>query len=222
MKKAEIERHWRVYSSLIEKAQEAERRRRVDRVVKIALASCAHVDGALRQLQKNGNSPDYAFEGIVLVLRYAPLVFEFEALDQLEQLLKTKRRFAKQSSLDLFDEVPRARALMWHAHAIWDFLEREHPCEVSTLARQIGDDGISWRPIIDAWEHLHIVRCYSANKVDFIAFGNWARGTTIAKCPECGVIERHDMVAVLEGAQCRLCGRDGVFVRSSQLPPATL
>src|SRR5438105_20649 len=122
MTKAEMEHQWREYAKLIEEALSAEKRVDIPRVIELAEASWEHIDGMLRYEAKQRGQTAVALDGIMLVLRYAPILFDYAVLDRLAQFLLGKRRITNSASSDLDDEMSNARTLMWRAHAIWDQL----------------------------------------------------------------------------------------------------
>lgn len=213
MNKAEMEEHWRRYLSLVEQAQSAEKQRSFVRVIELARASWDHIDGMLRHQRNNPAFGVRNLDGIELVLRYAPLVFDEGMLNQAEEFLKSKRRVAKESPVDLVAAIESARERLWLAYAIWDQLEREERCSLSALETRHRDCRSDLRLTLLVWESLNIVRRWHSGDTDWIGFCSWALGTTAAKCPGCGVVARHARRAIHEETMCHSCRHRGRFVR---------
>ena len=98
---------------------------------------------------------------IDLALKYAPLLLDFESLDELEQLLKDRKRIEKNTSHDLNDKLATARTQMWEAHRLWDHLERNPHSRQSELRQVLGGDQAQWRAIAELWEKMGLLQVIS-------------------------------------------------------------
>ena len=122
-----MEAHRVQYHLVIAKAHAAEQAGLYREAIASALSSWDHIDGMMQYERKYEEASVSNFDGIDLVLRYAPLLFDFESLDKLESLLKNQRRIAKNSTGNLSERLGPARELMWVAHRVWNDFERRPP-----------------------------------------------------------------------------------------------
>lgn len=218
MTKSELEQTWREYSTLITQALEAEKRLEILSVIKFAESSWPHIDGMLRHVSKQTGQPVHALEGIALVLRYAPAVFNDEVLTRLEQFLIGKRRITKSAASDLKDDLARSRDLVWRAYAAWDQMEREHYCKTAELRHIFAGIHDGWERTIRIWESINSVRTLSiAGHVCHVLETKMDRIVS-AKCPSCGTTARRSKAETLTPTSCARCRRSVLFVQISEAP----
>ncbi|HVP11023.1 MAG TPA: hypothetical protein VMV94_07530, partial [Phycisphaerae bacterium] len=125
MTKAEMEAHRAQYYELIAKARAARQDGRYREAVELAMSSWEYVDGMMQYERKYEDKEFNSVEGIDVVLKYAPLLFDLDSLNRLEDLLKDRRRIERDTSADMGDKLAKATAMMWEARRMWNYLERE-------------------------------------------------------------------------------------------------
>lgn len=216
MTKAEMEEHWRRYTSFVQDALGAEQQGDFARVVELGEGSWAFIDGMLRHLARNDAETQDELEGIILVLRYAPLLFNYEVLDRLEQFLVGKRRIVKAARTDLDDDLSQARASMWRAHALWDELERQRRCKRDTLRLRFTGDDDEWHSNIHTWERMNVVVAFTASGAKYLSLATNMDDNVVAKCPSCGKATRRTKSSLLEPATCEHCTETGLFVHLTE------
>jgi ribosomal protein S27AE len=172
----------------------------------------------LRHLGKAGHKSEIDAEGIHLVLKYAPLLFEHSALDRLENFLKGKRRILQAASSELAADIEEARARMWRAHAIWDQLERQEKCKLNTLRLAFSGTDEQWTTIIRTWELMGVVASFSTNGIAFLKLATRMDELVVARCPNCGVNARLAKSVLLSAVQCGKCRKSEMFVQISDVP----
>src|SRR5262245_15059909 len=116
LKKAEMEFHRDEYYALIGSARQALQQGTHVKAIELAVSSWEYIDGMMQFERRYESKTFDSIEGIDIVLNFAPLLFDFEALDRLQLLLRTQRRIDKHASDDLADKLTQARAVMWNAH----------------------------------------------------------------------------------------------------------
>ena len=84
MKKTEMEQHHTAYHEKVAKARSAERTGLYRRAMQLALSSWEHVDGMMQYERKYENAEFDTIPAIEMVLKYAPLLLDFESLDTQE------------------------------------------------------------------------------------------------------------------------------------------
>ena len=216
MKKAEMKQHFRRYGLLVNQAREARKRGDITYTVELAVASWEYIDGMLRHLSQQVPRKDANLDGIVLVLRYAPLLFDHELLGRLGQFLKATRRIAKWSSSNFNDDLSHARNLMWQVHALWDQLERHGYCEARLLRQCFTGVPPEWTQTIETWEAMGVVRRITVDRVEWLTLATRMDDLSVGKCPNCGNLARRTKTELLEPVRCNKCRRAGHFVQIAE------
>jgi hypothetical protein len=216
MTKAEMEAHWQQYSASIDRAQRALTERLFWRVLELSSESWQHIDGMLRHLQNGDGRPSSTIEGISLVLRYAPVLLDFDRLNQLEEFLSGRRRIIKAWPGDIFHDLTHARLRMMRAHALWDRIERDSSCDGSQLEREFATAHDDFSGTISTWSALQLVRCNTISGNLIVTLGGWADEYATLKCPHCGGVGALHKSAIFDETQCPRCTRYTKFVYISE------
>ena len=212
MTKAEMLEAYQRYHALVERAGHAEQDGHFLEATKLAKESWKCIDGMLRLHAKNGESGPANFDGIHIVIRYAPLLFDSSSLDELTELLKEQRRIVK-SDGTLTARVSDARRRMEDAHRFWTKLEQ---CSVSEAG------STEWTGIAVIWERMGLVyrvRVGDWHEVHLVTHLEWP---STAKCPSCGAHVRAHKARLLEEQTCPRCHARGVFVLIPDKRPDTV
>jgi hypothetical protein len=125
MNKAEMEGHHAAYHEIIARVRIAQSEGMCREAVLLALSSLGHVDGMMQYERRYEEKEFASIESIDVILRYAPVLFDFQSLDGLASVLKEKKRIDRDASDDLGARLSEARTLMWDARRMWNHLE-EH------------------------------------------------------------------------------------------------
>ena len=207
-----MEEHWRQYATFMKQSHDAEKQVDFSHVVRHAEASWEHIDGMLRHANQHDGQSENELDGIALVLRYAPVLFDYEVLGRLEQFLAGKRRITKSSSSDLNGDLAEAHACMWRAHVVWDELERQRQWQVDTLRQKFSGSDDEWCHIIGTWKSMNAIVMLSAKGVAYVALATRMDDAIVAKCPHCGRPARRTKSESLASTHCETCRRAGIFV----------
>ncbi len=218
MTKAEMEAHRAEYHALASRARSAKQAGLYREAVDLAVSSWDHIDGMMRYERTYNDHEVNGLETIKIVLRHAPLLFDFESLDKLEGLLKTQRRIVKNTSDDLAESLAKARALMWEAHRLWSHLERRGECEQDGLHLALGGTPNDWGAITEIWERMALVRRVPDGGSFRVALATRMDALTSAKCPSCGVAVKGLKVKLLDKVTCPKCRTKVLFVLLPQDP----
>ena len=207
-----MEAHRAEYQTLMGKARSAERDGLYRRAVELALSSWDHIDGMM-QYERRYEDKEFAnIQGIQMILKYAPLLFDFPSLDALETILKNCRRIEKNTSDDLAQKLAEARALMWDAHRLWDHLERHPGARQDKIRRSLGGDQDAWRSIANAWQKMRLLRRTPEGGSYRLALSTRMGEVVSGKCPSCGGIATAPKAMLLEPLPCPECGAEVMFV----------
>lgn len=212
MTKAEMEEHWRQYLSCVKQAQKAASQANFSRAVAHAEASWEHIDGMLRHANTRDGEGTNELHGISLVLRYAPMLFDYEVLSRLEQFLAGKRRITKSSASDLNADLAEARAVMLRARVVWDELERQRDWPADALRQKFSGSAEEWRHMIDTWKLSNAILTFSIKGSMLFSLATRMDDPIVAKCPNCGRPDRRTKSESLAPGRCQYCRRDGIFV----------
>ncbi|HEV2970555.1 MAG TPA: hypothetical protein VGY55_11345 [Pirellulales bacterium] len=212
MTKAEMEAHRVQYHLEIAKARAAEQAGLYREAIAAALASWDHIDGMMQFERKYEEGTFSNIDGLELVLRYAPLLFDFESLDKLETLLKIQRRIVKNSAGDLPERLGSARELMWVAHRIWNEIERRpQPLQPPTIRGSAKENDRS-TAVTDAWEKMRLLHWCSDGTSYHLAFSTQMDRAAFAKCPVCGAVAKGPKRVFLDEVKCPKCSGSVTFV----------
>ena len=219
--KAELESDSVQYHELIDQARSALRDGHHEEAVQIAWASCKHIDGMMQFERKYESREFSSVEAIDVLLEYAPLLFHFQVLDDLESLLKSQRRIDRDASDDLADDLSKARTRMWEAHRLWNYIEQSGRCRQDELRANLGGNQDQWRSIAESWEKIGLIRRTSDRGSYRLSLTTRIDAETAAKCPACGTVINEVMYKLLEKSTCPKCQTKGSFVFLSRVPSAT-
>jgi hypothetical protein len=207
-----MEEEWSKYREIISAATASEQQELYQNAIALAKSSWPHIDGMMQFERKRLGHEWVRVEGIELVLKYAPLFFDFESLDAIETLLKAERRIAKNSVGNLSNGVAAARLLMFDAYRVWNYLER-------LPAGSADDSGNSHffaadvaASVIQFWEKLDVVRRATSERLTRFGLSTRMDEQVCAKCPSCGVLAKTTKAKFLRERDCPKCQHTVVFV----------
>jgi hypothetical protein len=212
MTKAEMENHDRQYHALMEQAQGALDRGMVRQAMQHALAAWEHIDGMMQYDRKYENASFDTIPAVDLVLRYAPLLLDSRQLDRLQALLKECRRIERDTTADIGEQLAEARARMWKAHGLWDYIEQHSDVRQAELRAAVGGEQPEWVDIVAAWEKMGLLRRTPEGNTYRLAFSTRLGQPMPAKCPECGHVTEAPKAMLLDELSCPQCRKRVLFV----------
>lgn len=212
MKKTEMEADASSYHQEMYFAVTAQRQGLQREAVKHALLALPFIDGMMQYERKYKDKAFDSIESIDIVLKYAPLLFDLQSLNDLEALLTAKRTIDRHASADLARDVDQARQRMWQAHHLWNHIERNPDCRQDELRRALGGDQDEWRAMAEAWHAMSLLRRTPAGGSCRLTLSTRLAEVVSAKCPSCGTIVQCPKAFCLETTGCPDCKADGVFV----------
>jgi hypothetical protein len=210
--KAELEQHRSEYYRVLDEARSAEEMRLYAKAVELAWASCHHIEGMMQFERKHLQKEFASIGAIDLVLKYAPLIFDFHHLDKLESMLKESRRIEKGTTVSLSEKLAKARAKMWSAHRLWDYLEQHPEVKQDELRRSLGGDQEEWRTITESWDRMGLLRRVPQGQSYGLTLSTRMGEVVSAKCPACGGVADGPKAMFLEKLPCPMCRRSVLFV----------
>ncbi len=212
MTKAEMEAHRTEYFALMGKARAAQQDGLYRKAIELALASYDHIDGMMQYERRYEEREFDSVESIDLILKYAPVLFDFPSLDALEDLLKTQRRIEKNTSDDLGERLSNARTLMWDAHRMWDHLEQHPEARQDDLRHALGGDQDRWRSVAERWAKMGLLHRTPEGNSYRLALCTRMGQVVSGKCFSCGAVAEAPKAMFMEELACPDCRTRGLFV----------
>ena len=212
MKKAEMEYHYNYYKKSMTDVRNFVDQGFFAEALKIAFEAWEHIDGMMQYARKYKDREFNNIEAIDYVLKYAPLLFDFESLDTLEQRLKSCKRIEKNTSICIAELLLEARRIMTQAHKLWNYLELNPHTRQDQLSKILGGNQDEWRNIVESWAKMGLLlrnkesRSYRLNIQ--IRMGELTRG----KCTQCGSYQEAPKAMLLDTVTCPDCGKQASFV----------
>jgi len=220
MTKAEMEHDCKTYENAMEAARTAHRNGLFRDAVKFALSAWDCIDGMMQYARRYEKAEFESIEAIDLVLKYSPMLFDYETLNALESMLKAHRRIERNTADDMGEKLSKARALMWDAHRMWNHLEANAEARQDELRAILGGDQGRWRSIAEAWERMGVLRRRMERGSYRLALIARLGEIVSAKCPSCGGVADAPKAMWLEHTVCPHCHTAGMFVIRGKSDPA--
>jgi predicted Zn-ribbon and HTH transcriptional regulator len=212
MKKAEMEEHTHKYDALMKEALRAQKKGRLREALKTAVASLPHVYGMMRYERKYSDKDFESVRAIDLILKYAPLLFDLSALDEIQALLDDTRLVEKHTSHNLADKLDAAREFIWQAHGLWDYLEKNPNCRMDELSKVGARNENTCESLIRTWGEMNLVHVELEGRTCRLRLSTMMNEMVRAKCPECGHIQRAAKSIWLTPKRCPACTSSVLFV----------
>ena len=216
MKKAEMEGHHEEYHRLLKAARSAERDGLYEATLERSVEACDHLDGMLQYERKYGQGDLDTVAAIDLALRYAPLVFDYEKLDKLEELLSSFKRVERNTSTSMKEKLRDARSALYENHRLWHHIEESEEPRQSQLRQALGGDQDYWRSVAEAWEKMGLLERTSEGGTYRLRLVTRLHEVVSAKCPACGEVAEGPKAMFFEESECPTCEHSVLYVLLSR------
>jgi hypothetical protein len=211
--KSQLERAYSSHNAAMADARIAELQRDFQQGVKFAGIAIHHLDGMIQYEKRYlGRAHFDTVDSIDFVLQYAPLIFSFQALDKLADVLKSQRRIEKSIDSDIQAGIADARALMLDAHLLWCHLDNQSDIywrETSILSNLSRN---SWRALLDAWTQIGLLRHITVEGATLLGWGTRLSEEVLAKCSSCGMVCDDIKMQFMQDFKCKKCHATVPFV----------
>jgi hypothetical protein len=207
-----LEVDYDLYERRMAAAREAARQGLYRRAVEEALEAWPFIDGMMQYARKYKQEEFDTIPAIDLVLQYAPLLLDFRQLDRLGALLKECRRIERDTEADVGEQLATARARMWAAHRLWDYIEQHPDVRQAELRSALGGQQQDWVDILTTWEEMGLLRRTRDSGTYRLALSTRMGEVISAKCPECGAVAEAPKAMLLDALRCAECSKHVVFV----------
>ncbi len=205
MTKAEMEEAYSEYHVRLARARDALRTGQYRQAIKDALEAWPFIDGMMQYARKYKQAEFDTVAAIDLVLDYVPVLFDFRQLDQLEGILKECRRIERDTTADLGEQLANARARMWTAHRLWDYIETHPAVRQAELRAILGGQQSDWVKIIEVWEKMGLMKRTPEGGTYRLSFSTRMGEIISGKCPECGSVTEAPKAMLLGEIRCPSC-----------------
>ena len=212
MTKAEMEQHWTQYQAFLTEIGEPIENGDYKTAIELSVAAWEHIDGMMQYERKYNNLETVPLCALDVVLKFAPILFDFKALDKVDTFLKGQRRIEKNADSDLSDARAKARELMWEAHRLWDHIERHTHPRQDDLRRSLGGDQDRWRSLAETWERMGLLFRSPEGGSYRLSFCTRMDDPVLAKCPSCGAVGKTPKTRFLDNLACPKCHASVNFV----------
>jgi hypothetical protein len=212
MKKTEMEAYYKSYQKCMIEVEGFVGQGLFAKALERAFEAWEYVDGMMQYARKYHNREFDSIEAIDCVLEYAPLLFDFERLNVLEQMIKSCKRIERNTNERIDDRLSKARRIMSQAHKLWNYLELNPQTRQDQLAKNIGGDQGEWRNIVETWEKMGLLLRYQEGGSYRLNLQTRMGALTRGKCIQCGSCQEAPKAILLEPTKCPDCGAKVYFV----------
>lgn len=211
-KKSEMEADVAEYRSRMAKARAAEGKGMYRLALDSAVSAWDYIDGMMQYERKYEQRDFDSVDAIDFILRYAPLLLDFRALDKLDELLKAYKRIERDTEADMGQKLADARARMWANHRLWEYLETHPQARQDELRQRLGGEQEYWRSVAAGWEKMGLVAREPAQGSYRLCLSTRLGQIVRGKCPRCGHIVEAPKAMLFERTRCPDCKAEVSFV----------
>jgi hypothetical protein len=212
-KKADLEADFVAYEEAMRAARNAQQSGDYLSAVELALSATQHVDGMMQYERRYAGQTDRDSVGAIdIVLKYAPLMFDFASLTHVADLLKSQRRIDKNTTADIATSVAKSIELMWDAHRLWNALEKDSDTRQDKLRANLGGEQDGWQWIAETWERMGYINRVPEGGSYRLVLTSRLDEKVRGKCPSCGVAGSATKMRLLEEINCPKCHANVYFV----------
>jgi hypothetical protein len=174
--------------------------------VKAAEASLPDAWQAVAFLRRFREVEKPGLPGVELLLKYAPVVFAWRALDAVEAWFNDANRKDKKAYAHLTADLAAARQALAEAARLWDELDSPLGCPVSRASSPAAVAAL------DAWVAMGAVRVQGPAGFGAGRHVSHPTGRFEARCGSCGESHRASLSDFLNPVTCPGCRRASEFV----------
>ena len=205
--KAELEALHTVFQAFSKQTKAAISKHDYPKAVDEALQSFPYLGGMIQYARKYEQVEEHKYPTIDAVLSYAPLLFRWRAIDEVERLLDETKRIEKNSSLDWRMKIDHSRKQLASSLSIWSAIEANS--DMTAFDNQVNRvDRIF---ILNAWEQMGLI-IKSTSKGGMYSFVSDKSARMRAKCRSCGDVCDATKETFLKEMKCLRCSATSLFV----------
>jgi hypothetical protein len=211
MKNDEMVSHANAYESAMADSRNAQSQHRYRNCVEAAVKSWEHFDGAYQYFRKQGHIDSMA-DSFAPVLRYAPLLFDRNSLNELQLLADRRKRADKEGTARLSQNVEEARIRLKLAHQLWTYIEDHPDITEIQLQKDLNIDQATFHSITQDWLEMNVIRRQVDGAISGLSLTTRLGEIVRGKCSRCGDVEQAPKALFLEPMDCPRCRNKVTFV----------
>lgn len=199
------------YEAKVEESRLAYRSRVYVSALERAKESWPFINGMVQYERKQGRE-SFSFDGIQIVLKLAPLLFDATSLSELSAFLKSERRTMKFSKDDLNLSLTKAESRLLTCYHLWSFLEQNEHVSVSDLSTHLGCSQETITEVANSWIAMKCLYDITNRTSTRISLTTCMTRKAFGKCSRCGVEVAAEKREFLNGFGCPKCRSNAGFV----------
>jgi len=205
VKKSEAEAHFKRYVAIIQTAETHLAAGRILAGFNEARRALEFVPGMVQHESKVRENSLKSIAAIEIVCRIAAVFLAFEAIDEVEELLKKKRTLDRDTDRDMGDVVALGRERMTDAYAILNKLEQAGPVLEADFAINGKRPDRLRADFIGLMIEAEVVQRIEIDEQPAIQLATDMNRPAVAMCPDCGVRVKAPKAKLLEANKCPKC-----------------
>lgn len=181
--------------------------------LRLALGTLDDVDAMIQYRAKYEKTEVTSVETIDLILRYAPLLLDTAAIDELASVLKRYKRIDRVIPADLASETVQARRRTEIACNLHSIIRREGHIAVSRLLEQLpADERPIGKAILLEWLSMGIATKQADASESMIELTTVMARPARGVCFSCGAEVTAPKRLLAQGGTCPGCRKKSIFV----------
>lgn len=198
--KAELEWQCNTFNTISSQAELAYTEGKLTVSIDFALQSLQFIDGMIQFEKRFKKSEVIQQPTLKLILVNAPIIFRFQAINDVEEFLNRTKRVEKNSSIDWRKMIEEARRLLDSALHLWQLIETES--DINCV------DRIGRVYLLNAWERMGVV----THQLQGYSITSAMNARYRAKCFGCGQVFDSNKDSLLSEMSCPVCKTMQYFV----------
>jgi hypothetical protein len=177
----------------------------------LAVHALDFVDGMMRYMERYEERADPELGAVDFVCRFAPLLLENKALDQLEVVLKEAPRIARKSGRDLAARLLDARLDLERCYQLWSLVECGGGLDRNDAAAVLGRAADA-KTMFECWVEVGLLEQSGVGTSARLRMVSRLDDPAKGKCLNCGAVNQTKRRVLYHALACRGCGRRGYML----------
>jgi hypothetical protein len=201
------------YYEALSRAQAAARAGNLPAALRAARESLPHIDGMMQYETKKEDRAFDSIDAIDLILRFAPLLLDREALDEVSVILKAKKRIERDTDADMGNKLAEARQRLDMVYRLLTRIEQFPGSEQHLFDDALGGSQDTWRALADSLTTIGIIRRVPHRNSYRVWLTTELDRPVPARCVACGHQAELPMARTYHLSPCPSCSTHGHHVR---------
>jgi len=211
MKISELEYHHNQYMTLEDKIKAMLDNQEFPAIFSLCVESFPHIIPAIQYRKKREIKPKMpTMLAFKVILTYAPLLFEHNAIESLSEFVNSTRLLVKHENCYL-QEIASAIVREEIARVIWNFIERQPGAMQKEIWHGLGVKQRSVTDIVEIWEQLGVIIRKKEENNNRLYFQTRLNEEVEGVCQNCGVHGKGHKELFFKSILCQKCGKEGYY-----------